>query len=345
MKKIISWGISLALIAASGISGSAAYADSSSKAIQIVQSIAPDLLATGSENQNLTVTRAKNAFGSDEVRLYSKEAGGNRSLSLSIDYATNVAASLNGAVVLDSEDANVKAVAQETGNGFRVLTVISDMSKSRRFNYTMNLPAGARLVKAGANYLLESGSTVLGSIAEPWALDSQGRNLKTHFEWHESVLTQVLDEDLANIAYPVVMDPAWGYTYQYDLSFRASTNMSRLKTCFNCYFPVAGAPRAYPKLGQLLPLSVAVFNFECTMGSTIQTTDYGSFQFNATRNHVDGFGSNIIFQFIQIGSKNFLVVDAYIVNSLDLIRAPYMAAAGLNWQIFAWNLNSPTPRT
>lgn len=345
MKKIFAWGMSLGFVAASVIVGPAAHAEDSSRTLQIVQAIAPGLLASAPEARNLTISGAKNAFGSDEIRLLSKENGGNRSLSLSIDYATNVDAKQNSTVVLDSEDKNVKAVAQETGNGFRILTVISGATKNRRFDYTFSVPADTQFLKAGPNFLLESGNTVLGSIAEAWALDSQGKSLKTHYEWHDSVLTQVLDEDVAKIAYPVIMDPAWGYTYQYDLAFRASTNMSRLKTCFNCYFPVAGAPKAYPKLGQLLPLQVALFNFECTMGQTIQTATYGSFQFNATKNHVDGFGSNIIFQFIQVGSKNVLVVDAYIVNSLDLIRAPYMAAAGLNWQVFAWNLNSSTPRT
>ncbi|MEY3846599.1 MAG: hypothetical protein RJA66_866 [Actinomycetota bacterium] len=320
-------------------------ASESNRALQTLERIVPGILKETNAAGRLRVVELTRDSGVGSVRLASKGAIEGQSISLIIDYAKSQRGTKQGLVVLDAEDPSVSAVAQEMGNGFRVLTTIASKPVTNRYSYSFDVSSSARLLENSNGYLVVDGSTVLGSLDEPWAIDADGNRVKTHYEWSNSVLTQVIDEGLEKISYPLVLDPAWGYVFQYDLSFSPATNMSRLKTCFNCYFPVSGAPKNYPKPGQLLPLSVGIFNFECRMASTVETPSYGSFQFNATANHVDGYGSNIIFQFMKIGGRNYLVVDAYIVNSLDLIRAPYLASAGLNWQVFAWNLNSPTPRT
>lgn len=344
MRSRATTAITIVVTLALTFAGGQVSASESEKALQILEKVTPALLADTRVNNTLSLSPGKRTDGLGAIRLKSEGAARGQSVALTIDYVNTQTLTKSGLVVMAGNDQTVEAVAQETGNGFRVLTTISAKPATRRFDYTFDVPQSTRLVETGGGYMLTDGKHVLGILGKPWAVDATGKQLRTHYEWNKSVLTQVLDEDLLGVSYPLVLDPAWGYVFQYDLSFSAATNMSRLRTCFNCYFPVTGAPRAYPRLGQLLPLTVGIFNFECRMGSTIESPSYASFQFDATKNHIDGYGSDIIFQFIRVGSSNYMLVDAYITNSLDFIRGPYIASAGLNWQLFAWNLNSTKPK-
>ncbi|PDQ34236.1 MAG: hypothetical protein B5766_12395 [Candidatus Lumbricidophila eiseniae] len=82
-------------------------------------------------------------------------------------------------------------------------------------------------------------------------------------------------------------------------------------------------------------------NFECRFAREFTSgTEYFGFQFNATKNHIDGLGSNIIFEFRTISGRRNLVVSAYIVNSSWPVNSGYYRlGAALNWQNFANNLN------
>lgn len=64
-------------------------------------------------------------------------------------------------------------------------------------------------------------------------------------------------------------------------------------------------------------------------------------QFDATKNHVDQYGSNIIFQFQTVSGKRYLTVNAYIVNDAFWLKHSfYRSGAIQNWQKFASNLNA-----
>ena len=66
-------------------------------------------------------------------------------------------------------------------------------------------------------------------------------------------------------------------------------------------------------------------------------------KFLATKNHMDGLGSTIIFDLRRISTgANQLVVDASIVNDAfgGTMNWYVEAKARENWQIFADNLNS-----
>src|SRR5690606_16170262 len=95
-------------------------------------------------------------------------------------------------------------------------------------------------------------------IAEPWATDSAGKPLKTWFSWSEGLLTQHVDLEDPRITYPVLLDPYWGYVFTYDLTVSPSVAWAKLKSCFSCRFPVAGAPAAFPAYNQLMPLKMSI---------------------------------------------------------------------------------------
>ena len=170
---------------------------------------------------------------------------------------------------------------------------------------------------------------------EPWAIDANGNEVPTSFTWQDGTLTQHVDLTSPDIAYPVVADPAWTYGYKFAVSKTAAQARALLRSCFNCYFPVSGAPRAYPSTGQLLPLKVGPFNFECKFAgnSTDSLGRWIGFKFNARKNHIDGLGSRISFGFETVSGKEYLLVSAYIVNdSIWVKNAFYRSGAIQTWQ-------------
>lgn len=347
MKKKVSVGLIIGLLATTLVGGQSAAAIESQQAIQMVRNAVPGIDLRAPIRGSLEVDEPNRSMKNNSIHLVSKSGYVEESLNFSIDYVNEVTAMDGGSVVLSGDDPSVSALADGTPNGFQVFTTLISAPKSKRFDYTFALPANTTLIETPEGFLMQVGERVIGSIDLPWAVDANGRQLKTHFEWKNRVLTQVLDEKVSQLSYPVVLDPAWGYIQQYNLTYSPAANFAKLQTCFNCYFPVAGAPRKYPAYGQLLPLRVLeVGNFECTMGPTFTGMDYRAFKFNATKNHVDGYGSNIAFQFVKVGTQSKLVVDAYVVNDFLVVgQFTYVAMAGLQWQIFANNLNSSTPRT
>jgi hypothetical protein len=89
-------------------------------------------------------------------------------------------------------------------------------AKSLVFNYTLDLPAGARLVPtSSAGYAItdpRAPSLVVGGIAAPWARDANGRALPAGYTLNRTQLT--LSVDVSTAAFPIVADPYfwWGAT-------------------------------------------------------------------------------------------------------------------------------------
>lgn len=273
----------------------------------------------------------------------SEEGSSASGVTFTIDYAQHDADSPpddDGLVEFEGEEDGVSAVLQSTSFGARVFTVISEASAPTEYQYTFDVPEGTALVEDAAGFSLETGDDILGTLLDPWAVDANGQPVATSYSWNDGVLTQHVDLSRSNIAYPVVADPAWSYAYKFSTTKTATKNASLLKSCFNCYFPVKGAPRSFPKVGQLLPLKVGVANMECRFKSQFSGTNYFGFQFDATKNHVDKAGSNIIFQFKTIGGKKYLTVNAYIKNDAFWVKnAFYRSGAISTWKQFAANLN------
>lgn len=187
--------------------------------------------------------------------------------------------------------------------------------------------------------------TSAGLFMPAWARDAAGRQLATSYTWRENVLTQRVDLDTPGISFPVLADPNWTYSFR---TTTGSTTPARgwnlLHDCFNCYFPVAGAPKVFPSLGTLLPLRVGWSgvidaDFTCLM-DRIEPDDR-MWQFAAWGHHVDGFGSEIAFALHKNAlNQNVLEVGALIVNDFPAgIPNPlYTEGAKMTWQAFANNL-------
>lgn len=314
-----------------------------SDATETITELAPELLAETSVNAPVEVvdstqTEAPLVVVQDadqEVDVTASDG-----VSFTVDYATTVEPEVDGLTVLGTADEGVSAYIQPIGTGVRILTAIGDDDAPAQYSYSFDVPDGTSLVKGAGAFYLEHGSDVLGTIQQPWAIDAAGEPVPTSYTWADNSLTQHVDLSSPSITYPVLMDPAWTYSFQFDTTKSPSKNQALLKKCFNCYFPVSGAPKAFPRIGQKLPLTALGLNFECKFKNVYTGPNYFGFQFDATRKHIDMYGSNIIFEFKVVGGVKRLIVSAYIVNdSLYVKNAFYLSGAVQMWSEFASNLN------
>ncbi|TPG05152.1 hypothetical protein EAH85_14385 [Curtobacterium flaccumfaciens] len=144
---------------------------------------------------------------------------------------------------------------------------------------------------------------------------------------------------------PVFVIQSFSYTKNYSIGkTKPSTAWTRMHNCFNCYFPISGAPRAYPSRGQDLPLKASFAgvtgNFHCKMG---QTTKYAAenwgWYFDAASGHVDGVGSQIYFSFFQDHDGSYkLSVTGMILNDFGPGNYPYTVLAEAQWAKLASNI-------
>lgn len=254
-----------------------------------------------------------------------------------VDYATGVEDSIaDGVAELEVSDPDTEAVIQSTGEGVRVISSVLDADGPREFSYSVSVPDDAQLHEEGELVFIEGSEEVYGVLQSPWAVDAAGEPVETWYTWADGVLTQHL-EISDDATYPVIADPAWTYTYSY-LTNKTSTKVeSLLRKCFNCYFPVSGAPRAFPAKGQKLPLKVGPANFECTMGGIGKVNGYlFQYAFAATKNHVDGKGSTIVFSFRS--DKRLYVTGK--VQSVWMNNWYYRGGAFATWNSFAQKLRN-----
>lgn len=268
----------------------------------------------------------------------------------------------NGMSVWSTESDKVAAYVQPISNGVRVLTAIASADAPRSYDYKLDIPAGSSLNENKLGFLVVGPQgEALGQLLAPWAKDANGKDLPTAYSLSGDTLTQTVNLDAQDIAYPVLADPAWTYVHHALIpSKNPSQIRSKLLNCFNCYFPVEGAPRNFPSEGQSLPLLVRVsdlspwpWNFHCIMGTTHYYVDgnksWFGYYFQAASDHVDGAGSTISFDFNPYWTtsnpttiQTDLVVSGWIMNTdpIGLGQPAYVLAASATWNRFAINLDN-----
>jgi hypothetical protein len=269
-------------------------------------------------------------------------------VALTIDGASGQARQQQGITSFAVPGASSAAYVQPIRNGVRLLTALADASAGEEFSYTFDVPAGTHStpVPGGDTILSDAANHYIGSFGEAWAVDAQGRSLPTSYSWSGSTLTQHV-ELAADTAFPVLIDPTWYYTYDFSVTLpgyhanhpKASADAVDLLLhgCFNCYFPIFGAPRGYPADGQVLNLNASPFSLELTAAPVKkQTANQGALQFVAQAGHFDGEGSMITFSWYNdTNGYIHLYVHAKIMRDLGIaIDLANSRIAGANWLMF-----------
>ena len=282
-------------------------------------------------------------------------------LTITPTYVTEKIDDSNGIGVWRTDSDQVAAYVQPIGSGVRVLTAVSSSDAPRSYSYDLDVPVGTSLRNNALGFLLiDPNGSALGQLLAPWAKDANGADVPTSYSFSGNTLTQEVELDDPGIAYPVLVDPAWTYVHTRDIGNKTPSQVrSKLLNCFNCYFPVEGAPRNFPSPDQSLPLIVRPFvgspvwwNFHCYFGYSYFDVDgnksWFGYDFRAAADHVDGEGSTISFDFNPRWSTNYpsyiftqLVVSGYIMNDdpVGVGQPAYLLAATTTWNQFAYNLS------
>ncbi len=312
---------------------------------------------------------------------YASSPGGNAS----VEAGAQTTAQITGSSVLAVDDVRTTTVILEAattpvtsaddfetaaGSGFSVgsravagggQTVLSldSAGAPRAYDFVFNF-VGSPQPDASGGFYAETTDAGSIHILPPWAKDAKGNPVDTHYTVDGNTLTQHVDHTAAT-AFPVTADPAWTYDLEYGLSLTTAEKARTLmKKCFNCYFPVPGAPKAFPKQGDFLPLYIDTsvgspikHNFWCIFERELYlkgTSGSGlwEFEFSGDWGHPDGMGSTITFTMFKHSKTgaNTLHVHANILvdNPMGLSHGLYKNVAYFVWNKFANNLaNASNP--
>ncbi|WP_460802739.1 DUF2599 domain-containing protein [Microbacterium sp. GXF6406] len=137
-----------------------------------------------------------------------------------------VATVADHSVTIQSESGTLSLVALEETSGVRyqpvlmdggsalIAVVIDSPSADNVFDFQALTSDGSRaeILESGAVAFTGPDGSFSGGLATPWARDSKGNDVPTHFEVNDSnVVSQYVDlSNVATDAYPVVADPWLG---------------------------------------------------------------------------------------------------------------------------------------
>ncbi|OCB20049.1 hypothetical protein [Mycobacterium intracellulare] len=127
---------------------------------------------------------------------------------------------------------------------------------------------------------------------------------------------------------------------------------NELHRCFNCNFPMGGAPKAFPNVGDELPLEIRtagqkLLNFPVRVTEIQRTASAIDIEFVTLPGHVDGPDSTIHFRFFEQGGQLHLATHGLITQgpgSEDVpilspgLRSAYTGVAHAVWQPYINNL-------
>ncbi len=237
---------------------------------------------------------------------------------------------------------------QPLANGVRLLTALDGAEAGESFSYDLGLPEGFTVTPMpdGLSLLATADGRYIGTLGAAWATDAAGTPLATRYDWSGSTLTQHV-ELTPDTSYPVLLDPTWYYDYDFSAQLPGYHARypkahdwevdSLLHSCFNCYFPINGASRAFPVDGAVMNLNASPFSLiKIPAPVRVQTVSGGAMQFVATYGHFDGGGSTITFSWYNDASGYLhLFVHAMVLkDNGPILNAANSQAAGANWYLY-----------
>lgn len=152
--------------------------------------------------------------------------------SINVGISTGSANAAPGKLASDgsvtyNEPGPVDHTVQGTLDGVRIHTVVSGAEAPTEFTHDVTLSKGARLVLekdmpaladapkgaavSGAVFIVNDQGDAVGGFSPPWAKDSTGASIPTHYTLAQGKLVQVVDHRASGVVYPVVADPYLGF--------------------------------------------------------------------------------------------------------------------------------------
>jgi hypothetical protein len=109
----------------------------------------------------------------------------------------------------DTNNMEVAVGVQSTSSGLRSLIYIESGGAPRRYDFSIGGDvASLELTEDGGVAALDANGDLVAAAPEPWAVDSAGDPVETHYEVSGTTFTQVVSHG-GRMAYPIVADPWW----------------------------------------------------------------------------------------------------------------------------------------
>ena len=209
---------SAALLTLAFVSPAMADDDVASQAKSAIQTIAPSALdnvlndpTSGADSGSIDVAGVTVTIPADPSTGVRIDSGAPVTIGLPFSDEVGDARAANGGfVAYDNGNASISVPVVHHDGSTQVLTVIDGPSAPISYAYPVSLPAGARLVaQAGGAIILDAHGETIGTFSAPWARDSAGRRVATHYSVTGNTLTQFVQHRADGVTYPVVADPTY----------------------------------------------------------------------------------------------------------------------------------------
>lgn len=310
------------------------------------------------QHEGAGFTLAADLDGSNKIslNLESQEVGQEGTvlpLMLQTDNAVGDRVYADDLLTAPAED-SAQTVVQLTETGVRIMHLLEGPKSPTRFATKLEADKPIDPVfydETGQVFLHDTDGVFLGEIEPAWAIDAEGRAVPTRYTWEEGHLVQHVDHTSGDFTYPIVADPTWTYSFtfsdpDYGEGITVEKAMKELRRCFNCSFPIAGAPKAFPKLNQIIALNASPFSIKnipyINAKVKVTATAWRTWKFTAEPGHFDGAGSTVTFAWYQTCTslkkpRIHMNVGAVIKKDLGAGNAAVKTAAAWKWGLFVSN--------
>ena len=144
---------------------------------------------------------------SDELTM----GQGTGAISVSLPFAQSAddaAVEKPGVVSYDNNNGSITVPVVQQDGSLQINTVVEDESSPRQYRYELGISSDAKLVarQDGSVAIVDATNAPIAVIGAPWATDSSGAPVATHYEVVGTSVTQII-EPTSTTRFPVVADP------------------------------------------------------------------------------------------------------------------------------------------
>ncbi|MET4159123.1 DUF2599 domain-containing protein [Agromyces sp. PvR057] len=224
----------VALIAAGALPANAAEAGPGSELVAAVAEAAPDLVGSAAPLAD-TSSGVEADLAQGEVTLPGSsndpivaEAADGTTFSVALPEAGSSDAEVSdGAASYDHGDGSSSVVFVNPDASVTITSVIEGADSPSTFSYEYDV--ALELFADGGVVGYDSDGELAVTIALPWALDANGRNVDTWYSVEGNTLTQHVDHRAEGVAYPVVADPVnYGGNFMYTKILQNSSSQGTI---------------------------------------------------------------------------------------------------------------------
>lgn len=286
---------------------------------------------------------------SESISLVPVGAESGQSVDIVLPKSDFIKTGTQSSQAIEGSAGGFATLTADTADGLAVITVDLEGTARVPLEYEISGVSDPYLVglPGGGFVVLDANDEYVIDLAAPWAVDAKGKSLETEYVLENNVLTQSV-RYANDTAFPVVSDPKWSYAYD-TASFNLVTGkekasparvLKELRRCFNCSFPVGGAPKSFPALNQRIDLTASFLWITQPAPVRVSTIASNGFTFTALGGHFDGAGSTIAFTFYNDRSGWLhLKINATVVKDQGAAaNAANAAVAKSKWDSFLANL-------